>query len=383
MHNLFNIRSAFVVAALVIGWSAAAQAPPAPQVVVATPVKKTITEWDEYTGRFDAVAAVEIRPRVAGFIEQIHFRDGQIVQKGDILFTIDKRPYEIAAESARADIARAQAQLELAQNDVERAQPLLQNKTLTQREFDNRLSTQRVALAALQTAQATVKTAALNLEWAEVRAPLSGRVSDRRIDVGNLVAGGQSAGASTLLTTIVALDPIYFAFDASEADYLKYSRLSQTGRRPSGRDTPNPVQVRLADETSWSREGRMDFVDNVVNPRSGTIRGRGIFDNKDGFLTPGVFGRMRLWAGDREALLIPDSAIASDQASKIVLVVGEDNMVSARTVTPGPLAEGLRVIRAGLKPDERVIINGRSNPFVRPGSKVTPQPGEIKLQPTN
>lgn len=360
----------------------AAQAP-TPQVVVAKPLQKTIAEWDEYTGRFDPFAIVEVRSRVSGFIDQIHFRDGQIVQKGELLFSIDRRPFEIAVESARADIARAQAQLEQAQNDIERAQPLLQNKTLTQREFDTRLSVQRVALAALQTAQASLKNAELNLEWTEVSAPISGRVSDRRVDVGNLVAGGQGASATTLLTTIVAPDPIYFSFDASEADYLKYSRLYLNGKRPTGRDSPIPVEVRLADEKSWSRRGQMDFVDNVLNPRSGTIRGRAIFENKDGFLTPGVFGRMRLWAGDVDALLIPDTAIQSDQANKIVLVVLDDGMVAPRVLTLGPLSSGLRVVTSGLKAEERVIINGQANPFVRPGAKVVAQPGEIKERASN
>lgn len=368
---------------LTIGHEAIAQGPPTPQVVVANPLKKTIAEWDEYTGRFDPIAFVEVRARVSGFIDKIHFRDGQIIQKGDLLFTIDQRPFEIALESSRADIARAQAQLEQAQNDIERAQPLLQNKTLTQREFDTRLSAQRVAIAALQTAQATAKNAELNLEWTEVRAPISGRVSDRRVDVGNLIAGGQGASSTTLLTTIVALDPIYFSFDASEADYIKYSRLYVNGDRPSSRDTPNPVQVKLADETVWARQGHMDFIDNVISRTSGTIRGRAVFDNKDGFLTPGTFGRMRLWAGDAEALLIPDTAVASDQARKIVLVVADDGMVGSRVVTLGPIYNGLRVVRAGLKAEERIIINGQANPFVRPGGKVTTQPGEIKEQPNN
>lgn len=359
-----------------------AQVPP-PQVTVATPLKKVISEWDEYTGRFEPVSVVEVRPRVAGFIDQVHFRDGQIVQKGDLLFSIDPRPFAIAAEAARADIARAQAQLELAQSDIERAQPLLQNRTLTQREFDSRLSLQRVALAAVQSAQATLKTAELNLEWTGVRAPLSGRVSDRRTDIGNLVIGGQNAGTTTLLTTIVALDPIYFSFDASEADYLKYSRQFLSGQRPSGRDSPNPVQVRLADEKTWSRQGHMDFVDNVLNARSGTIRGRAIFANSDALLTPGIFGRMRLWAGDNEALLIPDSAIASDQSSKIIFVIGPDNIVAQRVLTLGPIVEGLRVVRAGLKPDERVIINGLANPFLRPGAKVNAEFGEIKAPASN
>lgn len=372
--------AATLAAVLLAAAPALAQMPP-PPVTVATPLARTITEWDEHTGRFEAVEMVEVRARVSGFIEAIHFRDGDIVSPGDLLFTIDQRPFQIAVEVAEAEVTRTRAQVQLAQSEVERAIPLVQTRTLPQRELDTRQAQLRQAFAGLQSAQANLRNAQLNLEWTEVRAPLAGRISDRRVDVGNLITGGTTGAQATLLTTIVRTDPIHFTFDVSEADYLKYSRLAREGSRPSGRDSMLPVRVRLSDETSYTREGRLDFVDNVVNPRSGTMRGRAVFDNRDSFLTPGLFGRLRLFAGEGEALLVPDSAIAADQARKVLLVVGANDTVEPRIVTPGPIIDGLRVIRSGLRVDDRVIINGQANPFVRPGMRVTPQPGEITAAP--
>jgi RND family efflux transporter MFP subunit len=382
-HVMARYRSmALCAIALATGPHATfAQTPPAPPVQVAQPLQRQITEWDEYTGRFEAAAAVEVRPRVAGFLEQIHFRDGETVQRGARLFTIDQRPYQLAVASAQADVERARSQVTLAEAEVERALPLLQNRTIPQRDFDTRQANLRSAQAGLQAAQASLDTARLNLEWTVVTAPIAGRTSDRRVDVGNLVAGGAGAASSTLLTTIVALDPIYFVFDASEADYLKYVRLAQGGQRPSGRENPLPVLVRLADEAEWRRRGRLDFVDNVVNPRSGTIRGRAVFENADGLLTPGVFGRMRLWAGETQALLVPDAAVLSDQARKIVLTVSASNEVVPKIVTLGQLVEGLRVVRSGLTAEDRVIVNGLANPMVRPGARVTPQPTTLGARP--
>lgn len=350
--------------------------PPAPPVVVAKPLAKKVIQWDEYTGRFEPVAQVEVRARVSGFIEQLHFRDGQIVKQGDLLFTIDRRPYEISAEAATAEIQRAKAQVSLAENEVERAEGLTRNQTITVRDLDQRRSNLAVARAGQAAAEANLKTAQLNLEWTQVRAPIAGRISDKRVDPGNLIVGG--ATGSTLLTTIVALDPIHFTFDASEADYLRYARLAASGARSSGRDAANPVQVRLSDETEWKREGRMDFVDNALSTRSSTIRGRAIFDNKDQWLTPGTFGRMRLYGGEIDALLVPDSVLVADQTSRVVMTVGPDNKVVPKPVTLGPISEGLRVVRSGLGPEDRVIIQGIANPMVRPGVVVTPQPGEIK-----
>jgi membrane fusion protein, multidrug efflux system len=355
-------------------------APPAPPVQVAQPLQKRITQWDEYTGRFEARANVEVRARVSGFIDQVHFRDGQIVSRGDLLFTIDPRPYQLSAEAARAEVARTKAQVALADNEVERAEGLTRNQTITVRDLDTRRSNLAVARAAQQTAEANLKTMELNLEWTRVTAPIGGRISDRRVDAGNLIAGGQSG--ATLLTNILTLDPIDFIFEASEADFLRYSRLTVNGERQSGRDRPHPVQIRLADEREWKREGVLQFIDNQLNPRTGTIRGRAAIDNKDQFLTPGTFGRMRLFAGEADALLVPDAVVVSDQTRKVVMTVSADNKVVPKPVALGPIVDGLRVIREGLAATDRVIVNGIASPMVRPGGTVTPQPGEIK-PPTN
>jgi multidrug efflux system membrane fusion protein len=347
---------------------------PPPAVTVSHPLQKSITEWDEYTGRFTPLETVEIRARVSGFIDSVHFHEGQIVKKDDLLFVIDQRPYQIAVELAKADIERAQAKLDIATQDVNRATPLIQNQTLTVREFDTRKSAQRDASGQLASANAALKQAELNLEWTEVRAPIAGRISDKRVDAGNLITGGQTG--ATLLSVIVSIDPIHFVFDGSEADFLHYLRLAAAGTRPSSRDAPNPVAVRLADETDFTHMGRMDFVDNAINPKTGTIRGRAVFDNKDGFLTPGFFGRLRLFGGTHDALLIPDGAIASDQASKIVFTVAEDGTVGTKRVELGPIVDGLRVVRSGLAPTDRIVIDGL--PRARPGQKVKAEDGTIK-----
>jgi RND family efflux transporter MFP subunit len=351
--------------------------PPPPRVVVSKPIAKRIPRWDEFTGRFEPMEQVEVRPRVSGFIDQIHFKDGQMVQKDDVLFTIDPRPYQIALDSAKADVMKAKAQTVFASADYERGEQLVASRTVPVKELDQRRANLDTATAAAQSADAALRNADLNLQWTQVRAPLGGRISDRKVDVGNLVAGGQGT-TTTLLTTIVRLDPIYFVFDASEADYLRYARLALTGGRASSRDAPTPVQVNLADETDWPHRGVMNFVDNRLASRSGTIRGRAVLDNKDLFLTPGTFGRARLFGGDIDALLIPDQAISSDQASKVVMTVGPDNKVVPKPVVLGPIAEGLRVIVSGLMASDQVVISGIANPFVKPGAIVDPTPGDIK-----
>jgi membrane fusion protein, multidrug efflux system len=368
---------ALAVAALALGGcdrKPAATVPPPPAVTVAHPLQKNITEWDEYTGRFQAVETVEVRARVSGFIDKVQVNEGQLVKQGDLLFVIDQRPFQLAVEQAAADVARAQAKLEIATADVARAAPLVESQTVTGREFDTRKSTQRDAAGQVASAQAALKTAQLNLEWTEVRAPIAGRISDRRVDAGNLITGGPSG--ATLLTVIVSIDPIHFVFDGSEADFIRYLRLARAGARPSSRDAQNPVSVRLADETEFAHQGRMDFVDNAVNPKTGTIRGRAVFDNKDGFLTPGFFGRMRLFGGTHDAVLVPDSAIASDQSRKIVFTVADDGTVGVKLVELGPIVDGLRVIRSGLAASDRIVIDGLAR--ARPGQKVRPEDGEIK-----
>ncbi len=378
MKNLALI-SAFLFTIILAGCDqnsasdANAKPPPPPPVTVAVPLKKSITEWDEFTGRFEAVESVEVRARVSGFLDSVHFTDGQIVKKGDLLFVIDKRPFEIAVDQAKAEVAQNQAQLDLANSDVERARPLMERRTLTAREFESRETTARGALGALAAARAQLKNAELNLEWTEVVAPVSGRISDPRADVGNLVSGGLDS--STVLTRIVSLDPIHFTFDGSEADYLKYSRLARSGLRPSSRDAANPVAVKLIDEDEFVHKGKMDFVDNALDPQSGTIRGRAIFNNKDHLLLPGMFGRMRLFGGKFDAFLIPDAAIAADQSRKIVLTVTADGTVATKVIKLGPIVDGLRVVRSGLTENDRIIISGLLR--ARPGQKVTPELSEI------
>ena len=377
MSRAIALGSLFLMGQLLAGCGnqpVASSAPPPPPVTVAHPLQKTITEWDEYTGRFVAIDSVEVRARVSGFIDSVNFKEGQIVKQGDLLFVIDQRPYKLAVEQAKADVERAQAKLEIASLDVQRATPLVRNQSVTEREFDTRKATERDAAGQVASAQATLKQAELNLEWTEVRAPIGGRISDRRVDAGNLITGGQSG--STLLTVIVSIDPIHFVFDGSEVDFLHYVRLAAAGGRPSSRDVQNPVSVRLADETEYMHQGHMDFVDNVINPKTGTIRGRAVFDNKDGLLTPGFFGRVRLFGGEHQALLVPDAAIASDQSSKIVFTVADDGTVGTKLVELGPIVEGLRVIRLGLAAGDRIVIDGLQR--ARPGQKVKPEDGKIE-----
>jgi multidrug efflux system membrane fusion protein len=345
-------------------------------VTISPPVAKRVTQWDEFSGRFEAVASVEVRARVSGFIDKLHFRDGQLVNVGDLLFTIDKRPFEIAVQSAEAEVARNKAQVDIAELQVERGAALVKSRNIPDAEYDQRKANLAVAKAQLKTAEAAVRNAELNLDWTDVRAPLAGRISDRKVDAGNLIQGGQQG--ATLLATIVTLDPIRFVFDVSEADYLRYTRLYLSGAMASSRDSVNPVRIRLADESEWTRSGKVDFVDNTLSARSGTMRTRAIVENKNQLLTPGIFGRVQLFGGEYDALLIPDTAIVSDQSRKIVFTVNKDNVVQAKPVTLGPLVDGLRVVREGLAATDNVVLDGLANPMVRPGAKVVPQKGEIK-----
>ena len=345
-------------------------------VTISPPVAKRVTQWDEFSGRFEAVASVEVRARVSGFIDKLHFRDGQLVNVGDLLFTIDKRPFEIAVQSAEAEVARNKAQVDIAELQVERGAALVKSRNIPDAEYDQRKANLAVARAQLKTAEAAVRNAELNLDWTDVRAPLAGRISDRKVDAGNLIQGGQQG--ATLLATIVTLDPIRFVFDVSESDYLRYTRLFLSGAMASSRDSVNPVRIRLADETEWTRSGKVDFVDNTLSARSGTMRTRAIVENKNQLLTPGIFGRVQLFGGEYDALLIPDTAIVSDQSRKIVFTVNKDNVVQAKPVTLGPLVDGLRVVREGLAAADNIVLDGLANPMVRPGAKVVPQKGEIK-----
>ncbi len=347
-----------------------------PLVTVSNPLQRDIVEWDEYTGQFAAVDYVEIRARVSGYLTEIHFADGEIVKKGDLLFVIDPRPFEIARDSAEAQIAQAQARLDLANSQLQRTSELRRSDFAPQSTLDERRAETRSATAALETARAALRSAELDLEFSHITAPVSGRVSQHLVSIGNLVSGG-ATGTPTLLTTIVSLDPIHFFFDMSEADFLAYQRAVASGRLGSTRDSSLIAEVRLADETAWKRQGILDFVDNSVDRSAGTIRARAVFANPDFFITSGQFGRLRLPGSERyEAILIPDSALVTDQSRKIVMTVKDDGTVEPRVVRPGPIVDGLRVIRDGLGPKDIIIINGLVR--ARPGAKVTPQPGKIE-----
>ena len=352
--------------------AAAAAAPP---VTVAQPIKRTITDWDEFTGRFEAVEEVQVKARVGGFVTNVEFKDGDMVHAGDLLYLIDARPFEAVAAQADGQLADARAKAELAKRDLDRGLNLVQTSAVSEQVVDQRRQALQAAHAAETVAEGALRAAQLNVEFTHVLAPISGRVSRHLVSIGNLVSGSDN-GASTLLTTIVSLDPIYIYFDVDEATYLKNHKLWAEGKRPSSRDTPNPVQVALTGETKPSHEGKMDFVDNRLDVSTATLRSRAVIPNKDLSILPGQFGRVRLiGSSPYEALLIPDTAVATDQSRKIVFVVKDDNTVEAKTVVLGPIDEGLRVIHEGLQAEDKVIIDGIQR--ARVGAKVTPRTGTI------
>ena len=351
-----------------------AAAAPAP-VTVAQPVKRTVTDWDEFTGRFEAVDEVLVKARVGGSVTNVEFKDGDMVHAGDLLYIIDSRPFEAVATQADGQLADARAKTELAKRELDRALSLVQTSAVSEQVVDQRRQALQAAHAAEIIAEGVLKAAQLNVEFTHVMAPITGRVSRHLVSVGNLVQGSDN-GASTLLTTIVSMDPIYIYFDVDEATYLRNSRLWFEGKRPSSRDTPNPVQVTLSGETKPSHDGHMDFLDNRLDESTGTLRSRALVDNHDLSILPGQFGRVRLiGSSPYEALLLPDTAIATDQSRKIVFVVKGDDTVEARSVELGPLDDGLRVVRTGLKPEDRVIIDGIQR--ARIGAKVAPHKAEI------
>lgn len=344
-----------------------------PPVDVATPLLSKIVDWDEYTGRFEAVERVELRARVSGYLQEVSFRDGQLVKKGDVLFVIDQRPFKAAYARVDAELKAALADQTLTVAELRRSERLRKNRNISESVVDERRAAKLRADAQVAIAKAALREVALDLEFTKVTAPFTGRISATQVDVGNLVTTGE-----TLLATIVSTDPIRLVFTASEADFLKYSRLFLAGDRPSSRTTANPVEARLLDETGWPHKGRMDFVNNEIDASAGTITARAIFPNPDDLLTPGLFARLRLLgSGEYEALLIPDAAILADQARKIVMTVGKDGIVIPKVIRLGPLFRGLRVIRAGLSPEDRVIVSGLQR--ARPGGKVTPQETRVSF----
>lgn len=371
MSWLARFQGAAVGVALTAAAPAAlAQQAAPPSVTVAAPLARPVAEWQEHTGRVEPSARVEIRARVSGQVNEVHFTDGAIVRAGDLLFTLDQRPFRIALETARAEVARNEARRLLAEQQVARYEPLAASRIAPQAEIDTRRAALREAEAGLAAARAAERQAALDLEFTEIRAPRPGRVSDRRVDAGNLVRQGE-----TLLTTLLALDPVYVTFDPSEAEYLRQARTAQAGLRGASL----PVQLRLLDEVEFTREGHVDFVDSAFDARSGTIRARAVVPNPDLFLTPGSFARVRLSTGEAPALLVPDAAVMADQAGRMVLTVTADGTVAPRQIRLGPLTDGLRVVRSGLEPGDRVIIGGLHR--ARPGMRVTAEQGRIGPSP--
>lgn len=359
------------------GNAAVGQPPPAPPtVMVAQPLSKPIVDWNEFSGRFEPSASIDIRARVSGYLQSINFEDGQIVEAGRPLFVIDPRPYRAAVAEAEARLSSARAQVDLANLELQRAEQLVGSATVSRATYDQRTQQKRAADAAFQTAEAALQRARLDLEFTEIRAPVSGRVSNRRVDAGSLVTGGD-----TLLTTIVRLDPIYFVFDMSERDFVAYERAMKSGKLRSIRDKSTAVWARLPDDAGWPYQGTMNFVDNRLELGSGTIRVRAVLPNPDLFITPGQFGRVRLPSSDEyEGILIPETALLTDQGERIVLTVGNDNILKTNAVQLGPSQPGgLRVVREGLRPSDRIVINGLLR--ARAGAKVTPQTGAIAQQP--
>jgi multidrug efflux system membrane fusion protein len=346
-------------------------APPPPAVTLARPQKQTVIDHDEYVGRFLAVDSVEIRARVSGYLEKVQFKDGQIVKQGDPLFTIDRRPFETSLAQVRATLAQARANLAYAESDLGRASQLVRDRTITEQSYEQRTQAKRVAEASVQAQEAAVRQAELDLQFTELKAPVAGRIGDRRVSEGNLVTGG-TGGNTTLLATIVSIDPIRFEFTFDEGSFLRYERLGKEGKDVTSRNAGVEVTVKLIDEPDFTHKGTMDFVDNVIERTSGTIRGRAVLANPNGVFTPGMFGRVRVpGSPPYEALLLPDTAIGSEQVRKFVMVVDGENVARIKYVTLGQLVGSQRVIKDGIAADDRVIVNGLMR--ARPGTKVAPQ----------
>tara|TARA_R110001592_G_scaffold357416_1_gene660482 strand:+ start:32706 stop:33845 length:1140 start_codon:yes stop_codon:yes gene_type:complete len=345
-----------------------------PSVTVATPIAKNVTDWDEFTGRLAAVDTVEVRARVSGYVESVVFKEGAMVDEGELLYVIDSRPYQAALAEAKAQADRASVQLELASKDQSRVQRLFETHAISEEEFDTKTQEKRAAEATLQAARAAEQAAQLDVEFTRIKAPIPGRISRTHVTEGNLISGG-TAG-SMLLTTIVSLDPIHFYFTGTERDFLQYLRLDKAGVRSSSRDAQNPVRLKLADEENFVHEGHMDFVDNQIDEATGTMLGRAVFPNPDNLLVPGMFAEIELLGdGPYKALLIPDEAIGADQMHQFVYVVDENNVAQRRVIEPDRLEDGLRVIRKGLTAGDRVVINGIQR--VHAGAPVTLKTADV------
>ena len=377
------IGAATIIAALLLyfglaphrGNQAAAVPTPTPQVTVSRPLQREVDTRAGFLGQFSAIDKVELRAQVGGILTEIHFKDGQIVHKGDLLFVIDPRPYEIKLEQAKAALQTATARVELADAQLSRAQSLRRNEFATQETVDQRTSDQDSSKAAVEDAKARIRDAELDLEYCRVRAPFTGRIGARQVSIGSLVAGSRAATSpTTLLATLVSLDPLYLDFDMSESDFLTFSR----ERARSGGPLANKVMIGLSDENTYTREGTLDFIDNALDRSSGTIHARAMVPNPDLFLAPGQFARLRVAiAPPAPVFLLPDSAVVLDQSQKLVMTVGPDATVKPKIVTTGDLRGGLRVIQSGLAPTDRVVIDGLVRAI--PGKKVAPQDGTIRF----
>ena len=348
--------------------------PPPPTVTVSAPLRRKLASWTTFTGQFSAVDRVEIRAQVSGYLTAIDFKDGQLVKKGDLLFVIDPRPYDIALANARAQVETAEASLDLAKKELVRTSSLVQSSYASRETFDQRTQQEHGAEAALDQAKAVLGSAQLNMDWTHITAPISGRISTHRVSVGNLIVGGQAGGATTLLTTIVSEDPIFLDFDMGEGDYIAYQRYLH--HAPDGRGVDHTVDVALSDETGWPHKGKLDFIDNEMDRSSGTLHARATVPNADLLIAAGQFARLRVPTGaEAEMTLVPDAALAMDQSRTILMTVAPDGTVVPKPVQTGAAVGDLRVVKSGLAPDDRVVINGLM--FAHPGTKVAPKPGTI------
>lgn len=372
----FPPRQFLFFAILILSLSACSGAEPQasgpPTVTVATPLQREVTDWDEYVGRFEAVQDVEVRARISGNVRSINFREGADVRKGQLLFIIDDRTYRATLAQANAQTTSGRATLQNARTELERARKLLGFEAISKEEFEQKQAAVKTAAANVNASQSIAQNAKLNLSFTRIYAPISGRVSDKRVSIGDFVAEGQ-----TIVTRIVSVNPIDFSFEGAESFYLKYVRQDQRGERQSSRYANNPVEVQLADENEFRWRGVMKFVDPAIDPNSGTVRAKATIQNPDGFLIPGLFGRIRiLGSGSYNALLVPEEAIVTDQSRKLVYVVDKENKVAQRVVETGPSVEGLRVLKSGIKKNEKIVLDGLVQ--LRPGTVVKSKLGKIK-----
>ncbi len=343
-----------------------AAAPP-PVVSATQPRVQSLIDWDEYTGRFDAVEAVDVRARISGYLDRVMFKDGQEIKKGDLLFVIDARSFERALEQAKAELGQATTKVQNASLDVDRGRPLMERRVMSEKTYDDRASLLRDAQASVKVAEAKVASVELDLAFTRIQSPIDGRISRAMVTAGNWVSAGANAN-STVLTTIVRQNPLYVYFDVSEGNYLKYKRLMARGEQTGAGQSGASVEIATSDESSYNTRGKLDFIENRLDAGTATMRTRALVDNDADLFSPGMFARIRIAGSARyNAVLIPDEAIASDQASKYVLIVGEGDVVVRRALTLGPLHAGLRVVRDGVQPGEWVITKGAR---ARPGQKV-------------